>query len=240
MSSTNRIRKGQFQVRIETTETVLDGELSLSDRSRGLVIFAHGRGDGTASATDRVIAQALSDWNIGSLRVDLLTPGERAADERTGEYRSDRELLSRRLVETAQWAREQQNTRSLALAFLGTGTGAAAAMLAVTDVYMDVRAIACRNGNLDLNRRALGQLRTPTMLVVGELDRALVHVNRSAMSHIPAPCDMVVVPGVMRRTKDPDSLDIISTVLRGFFAEHLQHRSARPEQPQHSAISFAE
>lgn len=236
MSNTNKIRRGDFAVRVETHDTPLDGRLAIPDGGEGLVIFAHGLGHGTTNPTDHLVAAALYDWGIGTLLVDLLSPGERAMDERTGAYHNDHELLTRRLRETVEWTREQPILRDRALGLFGTGTGATAAMLCCADWHADAQAIVCRSGRLDLAMGSLRRVQAPTLLVVGELDRALVHVNRTAMTHIRGDCEMVVIPGATRRSEEPEALRATTTVVRGFFGQHLRHPDLLAPATRQSAL----
>jgi len=107
-------------------EKSLPGWLALIGDARALVIFAHGRGSSRLSPRNRLVAGILQQTGFGTRLFDLLTPEE----DQLYENRFNIELISARLVSATEWLAQQQETRGLAFAFLGAGTGAAAALKA--------------------------------------------------------------------------------------------------------------
>src|SRR5205807_4964051 len=68
------------EVRVPVGDAVLDGDLVVPPRAKGLVIFAHGSGSGRHSPRNREVAAALQRAGLGTLLLDLLTPEEEAVD----------------------------------------------------------------------------------------------------------------------------------------------------------------
>src|SRR6266566_1421548 len=114
-------------VSVPVGSVALEGELSLSDDARGIVLFAHGSGSSRHSPRNRYVAQLLSGANLATLLVDLLTPDEEAIDLRTAQIRFDIGLLAERLGGMTDWLAENQDTRQLRVGYFGASTGAAAA-----------------------------------------------------------------------------------------------------------------
>src|SRR5215469_8299980 len=64
----------------------LDGDLTLPQAARGVVLFAHGSGSSRHSPRNQMVARQLNAAGLGTLLMDLLTPEEEAA-ELSGEMR---------------------------------------------------------------------------------------------------------------------------------------------------------
>jgi hypothetical protein len=90
-------------VRVAAGPLVLEGNLSLPEDARGIVLFAHGSGSSRLSPRNRHVAQLLNQANLATLLVDLLTPEEEAVDLRTAQLRFDIGLLAERVVDVTDW-----------------------------------------------------------------------------------------------------------------------------------------
>src|SRR5512133_808792 len=93
----------QQAVVIPARTVSLDGDLSIPDHTRGVVVFAHGSGSSRHSPRNRFVAQELQSGGIATLLMDLLTADEERADELSGVFRFDIGLLARRLVAATKW-----------------------------------------------------------------------------------------------------------------------------------------
>src|SRR5215207_11754624 len=91
-------------IRIPHGDVELDGDLTVPDRARGLVAFAHGSGSGRHSPRNRHVAAALASAGFATLLMDLLTKAEEDVDLRTRELRFDIPLLAARLTAAIDWA----------------------------------------------------------------------------------------------------------------------------------------
>src|SRR5258705_8669 len=120
----------ELPVRIPAGHGVLEGDLALPARTRGVVLFAHGRGSSRRSPRNRYVAMLLRKAGLGTLLLDLLTAEEEAVDLRTAELRFDIGLLARRLVHATDWLTEYPAARGLGVGYFGASTGAAAAPVA--------------------------------------------------------------------------------------------------------------
>src|SRR5919107_2702686 len=90
-------------VRVAAGPATLEGNLSLPERARRIVLFAHGSGSSRHSPRNRYVARVLNEAKLATLLVDLLTPEEEAVDLRTAHLRFDIGLLAERLVAATDW-----------------------------------------------------------------------------------------------------------------------------------------
>src|SRR5260370_22409009 len=107
------------EITISGKDAHLRGELSLSDEVSGLVVFAHGSGSSRHSPRNQFVARSLREAGLGTLLLDLLTPGEGAEDARTGRLRFDIGLLAGRVVAAVDQTTRDRRTASLAVPCLG-------------------------------------------------------------------------------------------------------------------------
>jgi len=208
-------------VRVRAGAVTLDGDLSLPDGARAIVLFAHGSGSSRLSPRNRHVADLLNEAGLATLLVDLLTPEEEVTDARTARLRFDIRLLAERLVEVTDWLRERAETRGLRLGYFGASTGAAAALVAAAMRPEAVGAIVSRGGRPDLAGRALSLVRAPTLLIVGGEDGVVIELNRQALAELRAEATLVVVPGATHLFEEPGALDEVARLAREWFERHL-------------------
>ncbi|MBV8939885.1 MAG: hypothetical protein JO089_08640, partial [Alphaproteobacteria bacterium] len=53
----------------------LTGDLCVPAHAKGMVVFAHGSGSSRLSPRNRYVAEVLQARRVGTLLIDLLTPG---------------------------------------------------------------------------------------------------------------------------------------------------------------------
>ena len=111
----------------------LEGNLSLPEGARGVVLFAHGSGSSRHSPRNRYVARLLNEAKLATLLIDLLTADEEAIDLRTAHLRFDIGLLAERLVGATDWLTQHPDTRDLRIGYFGASTGAAAALVAAAE-----------------------------------------------------------------------------------------------------------
>src|SRR5437870_2440573 len=117
-------------VQVTAGGVVLEGDLALPGKSRGVVLFAHGSGSGRHSPRNRYVAQLLQAAGCATLLIDLLTAEEEAIDLRTQHLRFNVEMLAERLVGATDWLRREPDTHSLRIGYFGASTGAGAELIA--------------------------------------------------------------------------------------------------------------
>lgn len=214
-------RGGEQPVRIPTDDAVLDGDLALAAAARGVVVFAHGSGSSRFSPRNRHVAARLQAGGLATLLMDLLTPEEERVDAVTRELRFDIPLLARRLVGAIDWLTQQPETAPLPVGTFGASTGAAAALIAAAERPDVVRAVVSRGGRPDLAGDALDRVRAPTLLIVGELDPAVIELNQQALECLPGQKALEIVPGATHLFEEPGTLAQVARLAGEWFEAHL-------------------
>ena len=148
-------------LRIPAGGVALEGTLALPAQAWVCVVFAHGSGSGRHSPRNQAVARRLEQEGLGTLLLDLLTPGEEAEDLRTRALRFDIPLLAGRVAAALEHLRAVPATRGLPVGLFGSSTGAAAALVAAAERPRGVGAVVSRGGRPDLAGEALGRVRAP-------------------------------------------------------------------------------
>jgi putative phosphoribosyl transferase len=199
----------------------LQGNLTLPEGARGLVLFAHGSGSSRHSPRNRFVADVLHRRGLATLLFDLLTLDEEALDAVDAHLRFDIPLLARRLGGATDWLREHESARDLTLGYFGSSTGAAAALIAAAERPDTVRAVVSRGGRPDLAGPALARVHTPTLLVVGGDDKKVLALNRQALDEIPGEKRLEVIPGSTHLFEEPGALGEVARLAGEWFVLHL-------------------
>ena len=214
-------REQELPVEIEVDGARLQGDLRVPEGAAGLVLFAHGSGSGRFSPRNRFVARVLQRAGLGTLLMDLLTPEEEELDEAGGRFRFDVNLLADRLLGAARWARARGETARLYLGYFGASTGAAAALIAAARRPDLVEAVVSRGGRADLAGPYLGEVRAPTLFIVGSADIEVLGLNEEAFQHMQAPRQVAVVPGATHLFEEPGALDEVARAAAEWFVHHL-------------------
>jgi putative phosphoribosyl transferase len=208
-------------VRIAAGDVVLDADLAIPDRTRGLVLFAHGSGSSRRSPRNRMVAEQLREAGLGTVLADLLTVDEEGYDRATGALRFNIELLAGRLVGAIDWLRQQPRTEELPLGLFGASTGAAAALAAAAHRPADIDAVVSRGGRPDLAASCLAWVRAPVLLVVGSRDEQVLELNRRAAALLRAERALYVVPAATHLFEEPGALEQVGQVAVEWFDRYL-------------------
>jgi putative phosphoribosyl transferase len=212
---------------IDLGRVQLAGELATPPSPIGIVVFAHGSGSGRHSPRNRQVAHILNHSRLATLLLDLLTPAE--AEDRGNVF--DIELLARRLIGTTRWLQAQPEAHGLPVGFFGASTGAAAALWATADLGDQIRAVVCRGGRPDLAVPRLGEVRAPTLLIVGGHDPQVLELNRQAQAQLRCLTTLQVIAGASHLFEEPGALDRVAALAAAWFRHHLPRPSpARPGQ----------
>jgi alpha-beta hydrolase superfamily lysophospholipase len=200
----------------------LDGELLVPAGARGLVMFVHGGGSSRHSPHDRAIAAKLHDEFFATFLFDLLTCEEEAKDIQTGEYRHNVDLLANRLAEITDTLKRDPLVRSLPFAYVATGTGAAAALAAAAEQPSRCEAIILRNGRPDLPHSVFGQVHTPTLLIVGNNDPAILKQNQEAFEFLRCEKKLQIISCADQRFEQPGTFQQMEKMTADWLARHLR------------------
>lgn len=209
------------EVLLPAGEVRLAGHLTVPAGAPGVVIFAHGSGSSRHSPRNRHVAKRLNERGLGTLLVDLLTEQE----ERDRSCVFDIELMALRLRDAARWLRSLADIPH-AVGFFGASTGAAAALYAASTSGLDVAAIVSRGGRPDLAGDALPLVNTPTLLIVGGRDEAVLRLNRQARTRLRCAQRLAVVPGATHLFDEPGALDAVADLAGEWFASSFSHAAS--------------
>ena len=209
-------------VQVPAGSVTLEGNLTLPEESRRIVLFAHGSGSSRHSPRNRYVARVFNEAKLATLLIDLLTVHEEVVDARSAQLRFDIDLLAERLVDTTDWLTQFPDTRDLRIGYFGASTGAAAALEAAAVRPEAVHAIVSRGGRPDLAGTALTRVQAPTLLIVGEHDDQVIQLNREAFAQLRCEKRLLIVPGATHLFEEPGALDEVARLARDWFQRHLE------------------
>ncbi|MCP4087846.1 MAG: phosphoribosyltransferase [Actinomycetia bacterium] len=202
---------------IECGSVDLPGHLEVPAGATGLVIFVHGSGSSRHSPRNQEVARRLREHGLGTLLFDLLT--DREATDRDNVFNI--ELLAERLRAATEWVTTQLGSAALPLGYFGASTGAGVALWAAAEPGAGIAAVVSRGGRPDLARSRLGQVTTPTRLIVGGDDEIVVGVNREALTGLGGNRDLRIVPGATHLFEEPGALEQVAGLAAEWFGLHL-------------------
>jgi len=214
-------------VRIRSGGVTLAGDLLLPIGAQGAVLFAHGPGSSRHSPRNRFIAQTIRNAGLGTLLFDLLTREEEAVDVHTQHLRFNIGLLAERLVNATYWLKGE--LQHLRIGFFGASTGAAAALVAAAELGTIVGAIVSRSGRPDLAETALRLVKAPTLLIVGELDSAVIEMNRRAYAQLNGEKEIAIVPRATHFFEEHRALEQVADLAADWFEVHLNQQKHMEE-----------
>ncbi len=204
------------EIKIPIGKTNLVGELIIPDMATSLVLFSHGSGSSRFSPRNNMVAEELRQNGIGTLMFDLLTPEEDAVFAN----RFDINLLTKRLKTATGWIMEHDHIEKLSIGYFGASTGAASALNAASELSNLVKAVVSRGGRPDLSTN-LGKVKSPTLLIVGELDTEVIEMNKKALKKLTCKKEMVIVPGASHLFEEPGRLEEVARLSSNWFMQYL-------------------
>ena len=216
-------------VQIPIRGRILQGDLTIPDSARGIILFAHGSGSSRLSPRNRYVARQLENAGLATLLMDLLTREEEKIDAESGALRFDIELLAHRLIESTRWLAERQNTKSLRVGYFGASTGAAAALVAAATIPDLVGAVVSRGGRPDLAGQWLRKVLAPTLLIVGGEDGTVLELNRSALAELRGEKRLEIVPGARHLFEEPGALETVAQLATRWFTRHIEVSGPPPQ-----------
>lgn len=214
----NDLKETYQEIDIELDYVNLKGCLKLADTSKGIVLFSHGSGSSRLSVRNNYVANLLLIDGFSSLLFDLLTPAEDAIYEN----RFDIELLTERLLKVTKWLGNQEATKHLPIGYFGGSTGAASVLRAAAKMRKTVKAVVSRGGRPDLAIKVLSSIKTPTLLIVGGNDFALMELNKQAKDSIKGICELKIIEGASHLFPEPKKLEIVANLTSEWFEKYLK------------------
>ncbi len=202
--------------------SAIEGNLTIPPNAKAVITFAHGSGSSRFSPRNQYIAKTFNEAGIATLLIDLLTPKEEEIDVNTAEYRFNIGLLAERLISATEWLKLDPSTRDMVFGYFGASTGAAAALIAAAKLPDDIKAVVSRGGRPDLAVDFLGQVKAPTLLVVGGDDTDVIALNQQALEMITAEKKLIIIPGATHLFEEPGKLDEVAQFSVDWFKRYLR------------------
>ncbi|MEY9886061.1 dienelactone hydrolase family protein [Bradyrhizobium sp. USDA 329] len=197
----------------------LAGRLTLPEKARGLVAFAHGSGSSRFSTRNIAVAQGLNARGFATLLFDLLTPQEE--QDRSNVFNVA--MLGQRLVATVDWLQGlEPAVACLPVGLFGASTGAAAALIAAAQLPHRIAAVVSRGGRPDLAGEALPHVRAPTLLIVGGADFGVIELNEEALTWLGGPTALEIIPNATHLFPEPGAMDAVIEHAGRWFERYLQ------------------
>lgn len=199
----------------------LEGSLIQPETPRGIILFAHGSGSSRNSPRNQYVAEELNKAGFSTLLFDLLTRDEEASDRENQEFRFNITFLAERLIDATQWVAQNLDMQKLKIGYFGASTGAAAALVAAAQFPDAVGAVVSRGGRPDLAESSLGNVKAPTLLIVGEKDQPVIEMNQQALAQLSGEKKLEIVPGASHLFEEPGALEEIAKMARQWFDQYL-------------------
>ncbi|WPR71062.1 alpha/beta hydrolase [Flavobacterium sp. NG2] len=205
---------------IPLKSVTLKGSLVIPEKAKGIVVFSNGSGSNRANSRTKFLAELLQKCNIGTLVFDLLTEEEELVYE--NKYNID--LLVSRLIETTEWLMQKKSIKDLPIGYLGSNTGAAAAMRAAAYFGKVIKAVVSRGGRPDMVINTLNQISAPTLLIVGGIDVPIIGMNKMAFDELQSIKEMKIIPRATQLFKEPGKLQEAAEMAITWFNRHFSKK----------------
>jgi len=195
----------------------LKGNLRLAHTNKGIILFSHGSGSSRLSSRNNYVANLLFEKGFSSFLFDLLTEKEDVIYEN----RFNIELLTERLLKVTKWISKYHKTKHLPIGYFGASTGAASALCATVELGSKIKAIVSRGGRPDFAIKALHRVHTPTLLLVGGLDKVVIELNKKAQAEISGKCELKIIEGASHLFEETGKLELVAKHSNEWFKKYL-------------------
>lgn len=203
-------------VLILSGDTIMQARFTNPESSAGAVVIASLGLTAQHSGYLR-IADQFAAARYAVLVVDLLTADEQQIDARTEHYRWNVPVISARLSDAIQWVR--RHAGDLPVLVFATGSVAAAA-LRVDAEQAGIASLVLAGARTDLVNDILPRVKAPTLLLVGETDPSLVHINTVAHEALRCEKSMHVIRNASRLVDDQATIQAIVVQAWRWAVEH--------------------
>lgn len=215
---------------------ILEADLSIPAGAKALILFAHGAGSSRHSTRNQYVAEVLNNAGFATLLVDLLSSQEKEADKVGRHLRFKVELLAYRFKEITNWLLQEHHTKNFKIGYLGSDTGAAAAVIAAANFGNSnnniVNALVLRGGRLDLAEEQLLKIIAPTLLIVGGSDDAtVIGINKTALKELKnaKASELTLIPGAGHLFEEAGKMEEVAKIVTEWFEIYLLGSSKKFE-----------
>ena len=129
------------------------------------------------------------------------------------------------LSEVTRWLVAQPAARELGIGYFGSSTGGGAALVAAAEVGQRIDAVVSRGGRPDLACDALLRVQSPTLLIVGGYDDAVIRLNKEALAELRCEKELKIVPGATHLFEEPGALEAVARLAADWFRRHFRTHS---------------
>jgi len=110
----------------------------------------------------------------------------------------------------------------MAIGYFGASTGAAAALIAASELSDKVLAVVSRGGRPDLAAQALNKVQAPVLLIVGGNDEQVIGLNRAAYQKLETTRDLLIIEEATHLFEEPGKLEEVTDAALGWFGKYLK------------------
>lgn len=201
----------------------LAGILNQPAEPRGVVILVDGSAGARELGRHRFIAGYLQRRQLATL---LLEPGGDAEAAAGGGDAQAIRRLSHHVLQALAWLAKAPGLKALPVGVFGSGCGAAAGVVCAAERPERIGALVSRAAPLDLVRGEVPRVHTPTLLVVGALDAAMLEVTREGYRALACEKRLEVVPRATHLFEEAGALERVALVAADWFDAHLRRAPA--------------
>lgn len=179
-------------------------EISIPEDAPGIVIL--GRDNGNV-VHHRSLGHALHRSGLATAYCDLLRPEERAAARKSHRTPVTVATLASRLTSVLDAVRALDDPCTLSVGIVAAGRLAAAALQVASRRPLDLDAVVCRGGRVDLVPD-LEFIQTPTLLIASATDPYLLRMNEAVFQKLHCPKRFDILAGALNELDDEHSFEI--------------------------------
>jgi pimeloyl-ACP methyl ester carboxylesterase len=211
------MKSHKSEIIIPVGNVELEATLTVPDKANSIVIFSHGSGSSRFSPRNNFVAAVLNDQGMATLLTDLLTEKE----DEVYATRFNIELLTKRLIGVTNFVFHDRELGQMNVGYFGASTGAASALMAAAELGDRIGAVVSRGGRPDLAKARLGEVKAPTLLIVGSWDIPVIELNRRAFAMLASHKELTIVAGASHLFEEKGKLEEVSRLASKWFGEHL-------------------
>ncbi|MCP3138913.1 alpha/beta hydrolase [Pyxidicoccus xibeiensis] len=212
------MRVHERDVEVGVAGRLLEGRLSVPERSAGLVVLATD-GAGQDGRRSHHVTRVLHEAKLATLLLGLRTAEEELAQEWTLREGANVELVAHRLEVARDWLQRDDTLSLLPVGYLGAGLGAAAALVAAAHQPHGVQAVVTLGGRPDLAGELLHHVRAPTLLLAPGNDADRIALHRRVNDALETRKAVQIVEGASRGFPEDDPLAAAARMAAAWFSD---------------------